>query len=238
MTIIDTESKLADLVLANPALAAPMEKFGFDYCCGGQAKLIDAIEKADLNVGEVVETLAAIGYEDDGVDWATIEIDELADRIESTHHAYLHEELPRLCKLAEKVENAHGRNHPELVELTMMMKELYVDFESHMMKEEKMLFPFIRQIAHATTLPPVPFGTVRNPVSVMCAEHDATGEFLEKLRKLTNNYELPDDACTSYQTLFANLQALESDTHVHVHKENNILFPKTIEKENELGASS
>lgn len=234
MTTIDPQQTLADMVLRQPELAAPMEKFGLDYCCGGNIALVDAVSEAGLDLQEVLDSFSATEKRQGDQDWNTLTLKELADHIESTHHAYLHEELPRLCALAEKVEMAHGRNHPELLKLAQVVRAIRADFEPHLMKEEKVLFPLIRQLSDASLMPDVPFGDFSQPIKMMCAEHESTGEFLKEIREITSEYELPDDACTSFTTLYANLQALELDTHTHIHKENNILFPKTLEKEEEL----
>ena len=94
-----------------------------------------------------------------------------------------------------------------------------------MLKEEQVLFPMIRELANASFAPSFPCGTLRNPISVMLREHDQVGELLAELRRLGNQYQPPDDGCASYVTCFAALAELEADTHLHIHKENNLLFP-------------
>lgn len=234
MPTVSPQETLTDIVLNNPEYAAVLERWGLDYCCGGNITLKDAASQSGISLDEILQSMSLAQRDPDEQDYTQMPLNELADHIENTHHAYLHEELPRLCALAEKVENAHGANHPELLKLLETVRELSADFAPHLMKEEKVIFPLIRQIATATQLPELPFGTFANPVRVLCAEHELTGEFLKQIREITNEYSLPDDACTSYQTLYSNLQFLESDTHKHVHKENNILFPRTLEKEEEL----
>jgi regulator of cell morphogenesis and NO signaling len=150
----------------------------------------------------------------------------LLAHLERTHHAYLKAELPRLDALATKVTDAHVARHPELPQLLEAIRELRADLEPHLVKEERALFPLIRELVavHAeggsTRLP-----SVGGPVSVMEAEHRGTGTLLADIRTLTEGYEPPPDGCASYRALFVGLADLEADTHLHIHKENNVLFP-------------
>ena len=130
---------------------------------------------------------------------------------------------------------AHGENHPELLEIYVLFRELGADLETHMTKEERVLFPYvIRMEAAAKQQVPLfrpSFGTVANPVRLMMLEHDRAGELLKKIRRLSSDYATPADACVSYKTLYAALEELEKDLHQHIHLENNILFPKAVEME-------
>ena len=150
---------------------------------------------------------------------------ELVDHLEATHHRYLWEEMPRLSALMAKVVAVHGERHPELHAIAACYEEVRADLEPHLAKEEQVLFPMIRELATAPSLPSFHCGTLRNPISVMLREHDAVGELLAELRRLTNGYLAPADGCASYVTCFAALAELEADTHLHIHKENNLLFP-------------
>ena len=152
----------------------------------------------------------------------------LVDHIEATHHAYLSTELPRLDALFAKVRGAHEQRHPELVEIHATFRQLREDLEPHLLKEERVLFPMVRELVTATSRPSFHCGSVRNPISVMMAEHDRAGELLAALRVQTGGYVPPADGCASYRALFEGLAALEADTHLHVHKENNRLFPAVV----------
>ena len=100
------------------------------------------------------------------------------------------------------------------------------------------MFPLVHELQHATGLPSFHCGSVRNPIGVMHMEHDRVGELLARMRRLTGDYQPPADGCASYTALFAGLEQLEADTHLHVHKENNVLFPKAVQLEAELSASA
>jgi regulator of cell morphogenesis and NO signaling len=232
---IDPSITLAELVTQRPALARELERRSLDYCCGGQRTLAEACAGLGLDVDETARALdTAPGGEI--APWATFGPAELVDHLEASHHTFLHEELPRLTALADKVAQVHGGRHPELLEVQRLYGELRDDLEPHLAKEERVLFPVIRELASADTAPTSHRGTLRNPISVMLREHDHAGELLAQLRAATDGYVVPDDACASYTALYTGLEELEADTHLHVHKENNLLFPAVIELEDAMPA--
>jgi regulator of cell morphogenesis and NO signaling len=168
--------------------------------------------------------------------WATMSPAELVDHLEATHHQYLWAELPRLSALADKVRSVHGERHPELAAIVACYETIRADLEPHLQKEERVLFPMVRELAAADTAPAFHCGSLRNPISVMLAEHDTVGALLAELREHTDGYRPPADGCASYQALFAGLAELEADTHLHVHKENNVLFPAVVALEQRLAS--
>jgi len=163
---------------------------------------------------------------------------ELITHIVETHHVFTKSEMDRLQSLADKVLNAHGGNHPELIHLSELLLQLCSDLKPHMFKEEQVLFPYIVAMAqaaeHNQAGPFAPFGTVNNPIRMMMREHDTAGQILRELRALTSDYKVPPDACISYQTLYQALENFEKDLHQHIHLENNILFPKALKLEQAL----
>ncbi|HSV13163.1 MAG TPA: hemerythrin domain-containing protein, partial [Tepidisphaeraceae bacterium] len=144
----------------------------------------------------------------------------------------------RLAFLTGKIAARHGEHRPALVQVQRVFAELKAEMDSHMMKEERILFPLCRQLDTADALPSSHCGSVANPIEVMIREHDHAGDALARIRALTDTYTVPADACNTYRALFDSLQQLERDMHQHVHKENNILFPKAIRQERLLSAAS
>ncbi len=236
MTAFDTDATLADLVTARPAIAGQLDRLGLDYCCGGQRRLVDAVEDAGLEMNEVLDSLASVEAEAGDEDWSAMGPAELVDHIETTHHVYLRDALPRLSALVAKVTAVHGDRHPELAEVEVLFATLRADLEPHLMREEQVLFPMVRELAAATARPSFHCGSLANPISVMLSEHDIAGELLARVRVATNDYAVPDDGCASYQALYAGLAELEADTHLHVHKENNLLFPMVLDIERSFTA--
>jgi regulator of cell morphogenesis and NO signaling len=228
---------LADIVNANPAAVRILERHRLDYCCGGRHTLAAACTDAGVDPAVVQAELDAAGAGAEA-DWAGLDAGQLVDHIEATHHRYLHEELPRLSELAAKVLGVHGGRHAELAAVARTYEALRADLEPHLAKEEQVLFPMIRELAAARTTAPPTFhcGSIANPIRVMLLEHDRAGELLAALRSLTGDFTPPADACASYAALYSGLAELEADTHLHVHKENNVLFPLVEQLEARLGA--
>ena len=237
MTMFTAHSTLADIVTARPSLARVLEARGLDYCCGGNATLQDACAVEQLDADAVLaEVIAGAADAEAGSapEWATMSVVELVDHLEATHHEFLWTEMPRLTQLAEKVLSVHGERHPELTGIATCYATIRADLEPHLLKEERVLFPMVRELGGAIAAPTFHCGSLRNPISMMLAEHDTVGELLARLRGLTNGYQPPVDACASYDALFAGLAELEADTHLHVHKENNVLFPAVLDLEQRL----
>lgn len=226
MTIIDTATTLGALVSVHPELARELERHGLDYCCGGGRSLADACAALGLDAAAVAGALmTAVDAGASAPDWASMDAAALVDHLVDTHHRYLWDELPRLSALVAKIVDVHGERHPELADVAAVYEELRADLEPHLRKEERILFPMIRELAVATSAPSFPCGTLDNPIGVMLREHDRVGALLARLRLWTDGYRPPADGCASYVACYAALEHLEVDTHLHVHKENNVLFP-------------
>jgi regulator of cell morphogenesis and NO signaling len=226
---------LCEVVDLLPGAPRVLESYGLDYCCRGRESLSAACDRQHVDVAVVIAALDAIDA-GPAPDWVPMSPALLVDHIEQTHHAYLHEELPRLETLSEKVASVHGARHPELVDLHRDCTLLRDDLEPHMAKEERVLFPMIRQLATAVSPPSFHCGSVANPISMMMSEHEQTGRLLESIRDLTGGHRAPDDACASYRELYNALAAVEADIHLHIHKENNVLFPAVVEMEQRWAA--
>jgi regulator of cell morphogenesis and NO signaling len=235
---LTSTTTLAEIVSSNPLLTQELERLGLDYCCGGKRNLEEACRQQGLDAQSVIAELASqpIAAEPAPV-WMALSPAALVDHLEATHHRYLKAELPRLSELAAKVSRVHGEKHPELIRVAEVLAELRADLEPHLHKEEDVLFPMIRSMGSAGVRPDVPFRSIGTPIAVMEAEHTAVGRLLEQLRKLTGGYRAPADTCASTLSLMAGLAELEADTHLHVHKENNHLFPAAIESEQRFAAS-
>jgi regulator of cell morphogenesis and NO signaling len=228
MTRLDTRTTVGQLVAERPARARVFERYGIDYCCGGKTPLDEACAGKSLDVEAVVRELDAPDEAPamDQTDWTRAPLGELIDHIVATHHAYLQQQLPRLAAMANKVVDVHGERHPELNEVRAVFEELAAELESHLGKEEQILFPMIKELEASATAPCFHCGSVNNPIRVMEHEHDRAGDALARIRELTRDYSPPSDACNTYRTLLTELAALETDLHQHIHKENNILFPR------------
>lgn len=228
---------LAEIASHRPDLTRELERLGLDYCCGGKRSLAVACAERGLDVEAITAELNGIPVaEAPPADWIALTPAELVDHLEATHHRYLKQELPRLSELAAKVSRVHGQTHPELINAEAVLAEICADLEPHLQKEEQVLFPMIRSLATASSRPRFHCGSIANPISVMEQEHTAVGALLERLRQITGGYQAPAGTCASTRALMAGLAELEADTHLHVHKENNHLFPAVLALETALAA--
>lgn len=234
-----TMKTVREFAVENPNATRVFERYGIDYCCGGHKPLADACVSAKVPVEDVLKGIedadASLVKGAVQTDWSKESLSALVEHINSTHHVYVKEEVPRILKLTEKVVAAHGANHPELTTVQQVFSDLGQELFMHLMKEEQILFPYVIQAEQSLktgeVAPPSCFGTVQNPVRMMMMEHDSAGVALRELRETTRDYAIPADACISYKTLYGALQSFERDLHQHIHLENNILFPRAIEME-------
>ncbi len=234
---VDPEATVGQLVAEQPARSRVFERLGIDYCCGGKRPLSAACAAKELELEAVKRELESIDRVTPApqTDWTEATLTELADHIQQTHHDYLREALPRLTHLTQKVASAHGDKDPRLVDLAEVFAEFRLELEAHMAKEELVLFPLCRTLDGATERPVFHCGSVHNPIRVMVLEHDDAGAALERMRSLTDGYTPPAHACNTYRAMLQALEELEADMHQHVHKENNILFPRAAAAEAGLG---
>ncbi len=241
MTELNASMTVGAMVASRPARSKVFERLGIDYCCGGKKSLAEVCQAKGLDPASVLSELAQADEQaarqagsQEQKDWSQAGLTELVDHIEKDHHGYVKQALPRLLTLCDKVAGVHGDSNPELLELRTLVHNIAQDMMGHMMKEEQVLFPMMRQLQTATNMPAFHCGSLKNPIGVMEYEHDQAGAILQRMREITANYTLPEHACNSYRALFAGLSEFESDLHNHVHKENNILFPRAVEAESKL----
>ena len=236
---IDPQTTVGQLVAERPGRARLFETVEIDYCCGGKLSLAAACRKRGLDPRLVVRLLqdadAQAQQSNAGlVDADAMGLSDLADHIEQTHHAYLRSELPRLDQLTAKVLRAHGESDPRLREVREAFCALRDELSSHMLKEERVLFPMIRELEGASAARDFHCGSIANPIRQMESEHEHAGDALATMRRETDGYQPPQWACNTYRAMLDSLAHLERDMHQHVHKENNVLFPKAIRRESQL----
>jgi regulator of cell morphogenesis and NO signaling len=227
---ITPDSRIGDLVATRPGLARIFEELRLDYCCGGKQSLAAASESRGLSVTTVIALLdaaaVALAASAAEVDAAGMSLKDLADHIEHTHHAYLKEELPRLAEMAERVACKHGHRDPRLQEMATTVVGLTQEMFQHMHKEEAVLFPLVRQIEGG--LRGGFASSIGDPIRCMEEEHDRAGRATERLRELTDGFTPEADACNTHRALLHGLARFEADLHRHVHKENNVMFPRAL----------
>ena len=225
MNTIHPSMTLGEIVTLDPSLAADLERRGLDYCCHGARTLAAAAVEVGVDPQTVADELSAVRVDELPAAWASLGPADLADHIESVHHRYLWAEIPRISALVDKIVSVHGDRHHELAEVQGLFAELRADFEPHLIREEQVLFPMIRRFATATDESASDIEQFAEQIEVLTTEHETVGALLEDLRRVTDGYVTPADGCASYAACYRALADLEADTHLHVHKENNLLFP-------------
>lgn len=236
---VDTKITIGEIVTEDFRTAAVFSKHGIDFCCKGDRTLEEVCEKKNVPINVLMDELAqAACSAGQAIDYDSWPSDLLIDYIEKKHHRYIEEKTPVILQYLNKLCKVHGQRHPELFSVYDAFSESAGELAAHMKKEELMLFPFIKKMLKAKQenipLESPHFDSVENPVAMMKHEHVTEGERFEEIAKLTNNYNPPADACSTYRVTFAMLEEFERDLHTHIHLENNILFPRAIAMEKEL----
>lgn len=236
----EQEETLGQIAAKDIRKAQVFKKYGIDFCCGGQKTVKEACNEKGIDVTLVEQDLQAIDKIPSSRplpynDWS---LDFLADYIVNTHHSYIKKYLPDIRAYSDKVMRVHGGYHPELVPIRQLVENVYQELMSHMVKEEEVVFPYIKELLTATKekqpVHAAHFGTILKPINMMVMEHEQVGRDLAKIRELSDDFTLPEDACASYSLLYRMLDEFEDDVILHVHLENNILFPKALEVEKNL----
>jgi regulator of cell morphogenesis and NO signaling len=234
MGTIDLQSPVGQLVRQRPGRSRVFDSMQIDYCCGGKTSLLEACQLGNVSAEEALERIRVCdlqGDESELVDAEAMKLTELADHIEATHHTYLKDELPRLDRMTEKVSRVHGKRAPRLIEVREAFLAFRAEVEPHMVKEERVLFPMIRQLEAAQSLPQCGGGALASPIAQMEHEHANAGDALATMRGATDGFLPPPWACNTYRAMLGGLEDLERDMHQHIHKENNVLFPKALQLE-------
>lgn len=212
------ERTLGDIASSLPGATAVFRRKKLDFCCGGQATLAEAATAKGLPPADLEAELQAIAAASDHAS-PPLETDELIAMIETRFHAVHRREFPELIRLARRVEAVHKDKAAVPRGLADLLVRMSEDLESHMQKEEMILFPMMRRGGGPM---------IEGPIAVMLAEHDEHGASVQKLEAITNNFEVPEGACTTWRALYSGVRKLTDDVVEHIHTENNILFPRFV----------
>ena len=233
-------STVGAIVADNIEYAKVFRRCGVDFCCGGDKTLVEAVNGDASLLDKVIDQLESVVISEttSALDFNQWPIDLLIDYVVKYHHNYIREEGPIIAPLLKSVIDAHGELNPSLYEVKELFDQALIDLHNHFDKEENILFPIIREILEAEKqggkLPEFHCGSIENPIRVMIEEHDNEGERFRKIAELTNEYTPPVGACDSYRLVLRELKRFEENLHIHIHVENNILFPKALKVEESL----
>ncbi len=236
----NNKSIIGQIVAQDYRTASVFKRFGIDFCCQGNRTIEDACLNKGIAISDTLKALELIiGIEEKKVtDFDSWPLDLLADYIEKKHHRFVEIKSLEIKPYLNKICKVHGNVHSELLTIKSEFDASVGELTMHMKREELLLFPYIRKLSLAKTnngeLPKAVFGSIKNPIDQMEAEHSVEGERFSKINTLSNNYSVPDDGCNTYKVTYALLKEFEDDLHHHIHLENNILFPKAFELEKSL----
>jgi regulator of cell morphogenesis and NO signaling len=236
----NSEKQIGQFVADDFRTAAVFSNYGIDFCCKGDRTVEEVCKKKGIEVNALLNELGEVlnAKTNQSIDYKSWPLDLLADYIEKKHHRYVEEKTPVLHQFLDKLCSVHGERHPELLEINEHFSASAHELAAHMKKEELILFPFVKKMVNAkmenSAIQSPQFGTVENPIAMMMQEHDIEGERFRHIAELSNNYNPPADACNTYKVTFSMLQEFEQDLHLHIHLENNILFPGAIKLEQQF----
>ena len=237
---VQKNQNIGELVAKDYRSASVFKKYGIDFCCQGNRTISDACTAKEINVNNVLSDLNEMSNINNsaGIDFNSWPLDLLTDYVEKTHHRYVADKSPDIIAYMDTICEVHGKSHTELFEIRDLFQKAVGNLTQHMKKEELILFPFIRKMEKAKRtgelLQKPSFGSIQNPINEMESEHSIEGDRFRDIETLSNNYTPPEDACNTYRVAFAMLKEFQDDLHLHIHLENNILFPKSILLEKQL----
>lgn len=229
----EIDETLGELAAKDLRKIEVFKKYGLDFSCEGKKTVKEACAEKGLDVTQVEQELRqadknSTSYQLPYDEW---EIDFLADFIINTHHRYIRKNLPEITSYANKVMEVHCANNPELIEINNLVKEINTNITALIEEEENILFPKIKALANTDSSKKVSSESLQNIIHSAKKVHQLINKDVEEIKKLSNNYTLPEDACASYSQLYHMLSAFETDNLLHTHLENNLLFPKALKLE-------
>jgi regulator of cell morphogenesis and NO signaling len=222
-----TEKTVRDIAIENPSTIRVFETLGIDYCCGGRRSLADACAAANVSVARTLELLEdAQSPRDDSDPWNEVPLHALTAHIVTKHHDFVRRETERIQGLLTKVIARHGGANPQVRQIEDLFVAMTQELRTHMLQEERKLFPCIEQMEAAGLN--VTSGPIADRIAAMTADHDSAGALMARIREHAAAFVAPADACPTFRALYHSLAGFESDLHRHVHLENNILFPRAV----------
>jgi regulator of cell morphogenesis and NO signaling len=232
---IDEQTQVGQIVAHDFRSARVFSNHGIDFCCKGSKTIKEVCLKSDLAPTLLLDQLLNVinSKKENGViSFKELPLDLLVDYIVKVHHRYVNEHAQVLVNLLDKLCKVHGKAHPELFEVRNLFYASVEDLFTHMAKEEQVLFPMITFLSQRLEKGNTEIQALPHIISAMNADHEQEGDRFRQIENLTGGYTVPADGCTTYNVAFAMLKEFESDLHMHIHLENNILFPGALAMSN------
>ena len=226
---------IGEIVAADFRTAKIFDNHGIDFCCGGKVALAAVCNEKGLDFVRITSELEAVQREpvERSQNYSSWTLPFLADYIVNTHHVYLKENDEQIASYAKKIADVHGAHHPEVTQIATIFDKIANDMTAHLKEEEEVFFPALKRADAARIAGATPDSkdreTIRASLLRLHREHEEIGDAIHKIRHLSKEYAIPDDACNTFMLTYQKLREFEDDLHKHVHLENNILFPKAAE---------
>jgi len=221
--------RIGEIVTDNFKAAEIFKKYGMDFCCGGNSPLKQACAEKNIDLAVLTQELTELAGQpaDAAHNFKEWNLGFLCDYIVNTHHQTVTKLLPQVLAYTRKIADVHGSHHPELLQIASLFAQLNDELVPHLKNEEELLFPAIKDALNTGSLQSKE--TIKSEIARMSKEHEVAGDAMDRINKLSSGYHLPPDACNSYMVAFKLLEEFEDDLHIHVHLENNIVYPKALE---------
>jgi len=225
---INIQLTIGEIVANDFRSASLFKEAGIDFCCGGNKSLSDACKEKGADESHLIQQLEILAQTpvSGATNFKEWNLSFLSDYIVNTHHKFVLKTLPELVFYTRKIADVHGGHHPELLEVESLFSKIKEELRQHLKNEEEVLFPAIKE-AEKNASAKVK-ATIVSEITRMQGEHEFAGGAMDKINVLTNNYLIPVDACNTYRVSLKLLEQFEDDLHIHVHLENNILYPKAL----------
>lgn len=222
------EQTIGEIVANDFRAASIFKEAGIDFCCGGNKSLTDACREKGADESHLIQQIETLAQTpvSGAMNFKEWEPGFLSDYIMNTHHKFVLKNLPELLFYTQKIADVHGDNHPELLEVAELFAKINEELLQHLKNEEEVLFPAIKAAEISATAQVK--STIISEVTRMQGEHEFAGGAMDRINVLTKNYLIPADACNTYRVSLKLLEQFEDDLHIHVHLENNILYPKAL----------
>lgn len=239
--MLSSSQSIRDIAANQPSAIALFERFEIDVCSLADKSLQEACSELHLSLDQVLEKLGECRGQENGFgpnDPSALSCALLIQHIVRVHHRRVRQDLPNLIRLAHKLTDTNGEQAPAFESLEKLVAQLQQEMLSHIQKEEGVLFPFIVQMEEGSILayPPAHacFRSVSHPVFMLVQEHESAASIMRAILGCTGDFTLPKGACPTHRALFDGLRAFEADLREHIHLENDVLFPRSIQMEAEL----
>ncbi|MBT4102339.1 MAG: iron-sulfur cluster repair di-iron protein [Flavobacteriales bacterium] len=218
------QDTVASIVANDMRTATIFKKYGIDFCCGGGRSVSEACKKHNVDGNKVMQEILDLDESEAEHDFLDLPLDQLIDHVIEHHHRYVKEAMPVIMQFANKVAKVHGHHHPETITIAKLFKGVSVELTNHLQKEERVLFPAIKQLLDGVSI--TQSSALNAPIAAMEHEHDDAGDVFKEIERLSDGFTPPDHACNTYQALYFHLKAFQDDLHIHIHLENNVLFER------------